>query len=89
MSKRVEQLSPKPGGNDETIKLTKSQLHDFSTTDKKGKPVKVKKEKKQTTTIKPDTKPATRAATVTSKSNGPTASKQQRRQIDSLIKDKG
>jgi len=54
------------------LKMTKSQLHDFASTDEKGLPVKVKKEKKQTTTIKPDA--------------GPVADKEQRKQIKDIIK---
>ena len=58
-------------GNRGVLKMTKSQLHDFASTDEQGLPVKVKKEKKQTTTIKPD---------------GPVADKEQRKQIKDIIK---
>jgi hypothetical protein len=57
--------------NQGVVKMTKSQLHDFATTDKKGLPIKVKKEKKHTTTIKHD--------------SGPAAPKDQQKQIRELI----
>lgn len=55
------------------LKMTNSQLRDFAATDEKGLPVQVKKETKRTTTVKP-------------KDDGPTANKEQRRQIKDLIK---
>ena len=44
-------LKPKNKG---VLKMTHTQLHDFAATTRKGLPVKVKKEKKHTTTISPD-----------------------------------
>ena len=58
--------------NKGVLKMTHSEMHDYASTDTKGLPVKVKKEKKHTTTIKHD--------------DGPKASAGQRKQINSLIK---
>jgi len=58
--------------NKGVLKMSKSQLHEFSTTNHKGLPVRVKKEKKHTTVVKPDA--------------GPKASKGQQKQINEIIK---
>jgi hypothetical protein len=85
--KRTEDIKPDGEG---VKKVTHSQLHDFPSTNEKGLPVQVKKETKKTTTIKPQTKPAAKAASSTSKapirkSSGPVADKDQRKQINDLI----
>lgn len=59
--------------NKGVVKMTKTQLHEFASTDTKGLPVQVKKEKKHTTTIK-------------HKDDGPVASKGQRKQMADLMR---
>jgi hypothetical protein len=76
---------PTPDGSDDTTKITHSKLHDFSASDK-GKPVKVKKETKHTTTIKPVVPSTSKISSKVPvrKDSGPVASTDQRKQMAAL-----
>lgn len=79
-------INPK---NQDVLKMTHSQLHDFATTSTKGLPIKVKKETKKTTIIKPNDKEVNPAKEKKGKApvrkdSGPVASADQRKQMAAL-----